>query len=79
MHALQATAQATQSTGWSPFILMGLIGAMVVVLGLSRLLRNLIGVVSALLVSAGRAMSGLMTMLTMFTMMIAVFMAVSAV
>jgi hypothetical protein len=79
MHALQAAAQATQSTNWSPFILMGLIGAMVVVLGLSRLLRGLIGVVSSLLVSAGRAMSGLATVLTMVTVMIAVVMAVSAV
>jgi hypothetical protein len=52
---------------------MGLIGSMVVVLGLSRLLRNLIGVVSSLLVSAGKAMSGLATMSTMYTLVIAVF------
>ncbi|MCS7476000.1 hypothetical protein ACFFQW_08375 [Umezawaea endophytica] len=79
MHTLQATAQATQSTNWSPFILMGLIGAMIVVLGLSRLLRNLIGVMSSLLISAGKAMSGITTVLTMFTLVVAVFMAVSAV
>jgi hypothetical protein len=78
MHALDATAQAAQSTDWSPFILMGLIGAMIVVLGLSALLRHLIGVMSSILVTAGRAMSGLTTMLTMFTLLVAVFLAVAA-
>ncbi|MEO6084802.1 MAG: hypothetical protein ABIQ18_16995 [Umezawaea sp.] len=78
MHTLDATAQATQSTSWSPFILMGLIGAMIVVLGLSALLRHLIGVMSSILVTTGRAMGGLTTMLTMFTLLVAVFLAVAA-
>lgn len=78
MHTLDATAQATQSTGWSPFILMGIIGATVVVLGLSALLRHLIGVMSSILVTAGKAMTGLTTMLTMFTLLVAVFLAVAA-
>jgi len=78
MFTLSATTQTAQSTGWSSFFLMGLIGAMIVVFGLSQLLRHLIGVVSSLLVSAGRAMSGLTMVLTVFTLVAAVYVAVVA-
>jgi hypothetical protein len=77
MNALTVLAQSSaSSTDWSPMVFAGLIGAMVVVLGISRLLRRMLSVVSHLLVSAGTAMAGLATMLTMCTVLAAVFMVV---
>ena len=77
MNMLAVLAQsATPSTDWSPIVFAGLMGAMVVVLGISRLLRRMLSVVSHLLVSAGSAMAGLATTLTMCTVLAAVFMVV---
>ncbi|MET1075397.1 MAG: hypothetical protein ABWY11_22305 [Umezawaea sp.] len=74
MHTFTALVRTAESTSWSPYVITGLIGAMVVVLGLTRLLRRLIAVVSSLLVTAGTAMTGLATMLTSMTVLAALFM-----
>jgi len=68
MHTLTALAQTTESTSWTPLVMVGFMGAMAVVLGLARLLRRILTVVSHLLVSAGTAMAALATILAMGTM-----------
>jgi hypothetical protein len=77
MNTLAVLAQSSaSSTDWSLMAFAGLMGAMVVVLGISRLLSRMLSVVSHLLVSAGAAVAGLATVLTMGTVLAAVFMVV---
>ncbi|GAA0254265.1 hypothetical protein GCM10010492_63770 [Saccharothrix mutabilis subsp. mutabilis] len=67
MNTLTALAQSTETTEWTPLVLILLMGAMTLVLGLARLLRRLLGMLTRVLLSAGAAMTGIATMLVMCT------------
>ncbi|CAL9624105.1 hypothetical protein SUDANB95_05885 [Actinosynnema sp. ALI-1.44] len=67
MNTLTALAQSTETTEWTPLVLILLMGAMTLVVGLARLLRRLLGMLTRVLLSAGAAMTGIATMLAMCT------------
>ncbi|XVV04977.1 hypothetical protein ACQPW3_06125 [Actinosynnema sp. CA-248983] len=67
MNTLTALAQSAETTEWTPLVLIILIGAMTLVLGLARLLRRLLGIITRVLLTAGAAMTGIATMLAMST------------
>ncbi|MEU7526611.1 hypothetical protein AB0A74_12835 [Saccharothrix sp. NPDC042600] len=67
MNTLTALAQSSETTEWTPLVLILLMGAMTLVLGLARLLRRLLGMLTRVLLSAGAAMTGIATMLAMCT------------
>jgi hypothetical protein len=61
MNTLAASAQTAGATGWPSLVIVLMVGATVLVLGLARLLRRTLAVLTRLLVSAGAAMTGLAT------------------
>ncbi|NUT91866.1 MAG: hypothetical protein HOY78_39790 [Saccharothrix sp.] len=67
MNTFTALAQSSETAEWTPLVLIVLMGAMTLVLGLARLLRRLLGMLTKVLLSAGAAMTGIATMLAMCT------------
>lgn len=67
MNTLTALAQTSGTTEWTPLVLILLMGAMTLVLGLAKLLRRLLGMLTRVLLTAGAAMTGIATMLAMCT------------
>lgn len=63
MNVLAALAQSSDTTGLPSLAVMIMMGAMALVLGLARLLRRTLAVLTRLLVSAGAVMTGLATTL----------------
>ncbi|WP_433269209.1 hypothetical protein ACQPZF_06305 [Actinosynnema sp. CS-041913] len=63
MNTLAALAQSSETTEWTPLVVVILMGAMALVLGLARLLRRVLGLLTRVVVSAGAAMTGLATVL----------------
>lgn len=66
---LTALAQSTETTEWTPLVVMIMMGAMALVMGLARLLRRVLGMLTRVLLSAGAAMTGLATMLALCTVL----------
>ncbi|MGM1063240.1 hypothetical protein [Saccharothrix sp. Mg75] len=60
---LAALAQSDGTTSFTPVIVMIMMAAMALVLGLARMLRRVLGIVTKLLLSAGAAMTGFATVL----------------
>ncbi|CCH28463.1 hypothetical protein ABZ816_29195 [Actinosynnema sp. NPDC047251] len=76
MNTLASLAQAADTTEWTPFVVMVMIGAMALVLGLARLLRRVLGLLTRVLLSAGAAMTGLAAVLagcTVLTTLVLVY------
>ncbi|MFI9006750.1 hypothetical protein ACIGNX_05890 [Actinosynnema sp. NPDC053489] len=59
MNLLTALAQSSGTTGWTPLVVVLMIGAMALVLGLAKLLRRVLGVLTRVLLSTGAAMTGI--------------------
>ncbi|MBW4720634.1 hypothetical protein [Saccharothrix obliqua] len=69
MNTLASLAQSAGTTEWAPLLVVVMTGAMALVLGLVRLLRRVLGMLTRVLVSAGTAMTGLATALALCTAM----------
>ncbi|MBB5808013.1 hypothetical protein F4560_007781 [Saccharothrix ecbatanensis] len=69
MNTLTAFAQSSGTTEWSPVVVMVMMGALALVLGLAKLLRRVLGMLTRVLLSAGAAMTGIATMLAMCTVL----------
>jgi hypothetical protein len=69
MNMLTALAQSTETTEWTPLVVMIMVGALALVMGLAKLLRRVLGMLTRVLLSAGAAMTGLATMLALCTVM----------
>ncbi|MBB5957504.1 hypothetical protein FHS29_004099 [Saccharothrix tamanrassetensis] len=69
MNTLAALAQSSETTEWTPLVVVILMGAMALLLGLVRLLRRVLGLMTRVLVSAGAAMTGIATMLAACTVL----------
>ncbi|WP_158846545.1 hypothetical protein [Saccharothrix deserti] len=69
MNTLTALAQTSQTTEWTPLVVMIMMGALALVMGLARLLRRVLGMLTRILLSAGAAMTGIATMLALCTVM----------
>ncbi|MGW4112487.1 hypothetical protein ACWEFJ_16555 [Actinosynnema sp. NPDC004786] len=67
MYLLTALAQSSETAEWTPVALVVLIGALALVMGLARLLRRMLGLVTKVLLSAGAAMTGIASMLVLCT------------
>ncbi|MFE2754116.1 hypothetical protein ACFXGA_19180 [Actinosynnema sp. NPDC059335] len=67
MYLLTALAQSSETAEWTPVALVVLIGALALVMGLARLLRRMLGLVTKVLLSAGAAMTGIASMLILCT------------
>ena len=65
MNVLAALAQSSEPTGLPTVVVMIMMGALALVLGLARLLRRTLSVLTRLLVSAGAVMTGIATTLAM--------------
>ncbi|MDQ2587346.1 hypothetical protein [Saccharothrix yanglingensis] len=63
MNTLAALAQSTATTSYTPLAVMIMTGAMALVLGMARLLRRVLGILTKLLVSAGAVLTGFATVL----------------
>ncbi|NUS64045.1 MAG: hypothetical protein HOQ46_10405 [Saccharothrix sp.] len=66
---LTALAQSSETTEWTPLVVVLMIGAMALVMGLAKLLRRVLGMLTRVLLSAGAAMTGIATMLALCTML----------
>lgn len=66
---LTALAQSSGTTEWSPVVVMVMLGAMALVMGLAKLLRRVLGMLTRVLLSAGAAMTGIATMLALCTVL----------
>ncbi|WP_143532457.1 hypothetical protein [Saccharothrix sp. ALI-22-I] len=66
---LTALAQTSETTEWTPLVVMIMMGAMALVMGLARLLRRVLGMLTRILLSAGAAMTGIATMLALCTVL----------
>jgi hypothetical protein len=69
MNMLTALAQSTETTEWTPLVVMIMVGALALVMGLAKLLRRVLGMLTRVLLSAGAAMTGLATMLALCTVL----------
>ncbi|MEV8442949.1 hypothetical protein AB0425_36690 [Actinosynnema sp. NPDC051121] len=69
MNMLTALAQSSETTEWTPLVVVLMIGAMALVMGLAKLLRRVLGMLTRVLLSAGAAMTGIATMLALCTML----------
>lgn len=69
MTMFTALAQSTETAEWTPLVVMIMMGTMAVVLGLARLLRRVLGILTRVLLSAGAALTGIATMLALCTVM----------
>lgn len=69
MNMLTALAQSSGTTEWAPLVVMIMMGAMALVLGLARLMRRVLGMLTRVMLSAGAAMTGLVTVLALCTVM----------
>ncbi|MFD1151091.1 hypothetical protein [Saccharothrix hoggarensis] len=69
MNMLTALAQSSETTEWTPLVVMIMIGAMTLVMGLARLLRRVLGMLTKVVLSAGAAMTGLAGMLAVCTVL----------
>ncbi|QFZ17040.1 hypothetical protein [Saccharothrix syringae] len=67
-------AQTADTTEGAPVVVMIMMGAMALVLGLARLLRRLLGMLTRVLVSAGAAMTGIATMIALCAVLTTVLM-----
>ncbi len=65
----QSAAQSADTAEWTPLVVVVLLGAMALVLGMIRLLRRVLGLMTRVLVSAGAAMTGIATMLAVCTVL----------
>ena len=66
---LTTFAQSSGTTEWSPVVVMVMMGALALVMGLAKLLRRVLGMLTRVLLSAGAAMTGIATMLAMCTVL----------
>ncbi|MCE6993365.1 hypothetical protein LZG04_00860 [Saccharothrix sp. S26] len=69
MNMLTALAQSSPTTEWTPLVVVVLIGALTLVMGLVKLLRRVLGLLTRILLTAGAAMTGIATMLAMCTVL----------
>jgi hypothetical protein len=69
MNMLTALAQSSGTTEWSPVVVMVMMGALALVMGLAKLLRRVLGMLTRVLLSAGAAMTGIATMLALCTVL----------
>lgn len=69
MNMLTVLAQSSETTEWAPLVVMLMIGAMTLVMGLAKLLRRVLGMLTRILLSAGAAMTGIAVMLALCTML----------
>jgi hypothetical protein len=69
MNTLTALAQTSGTTEWTPLVVMIMMGAMALVMGLARLLRRVLGMLTRIMLSAGAAMTGIATMLALCTVL----------
>ncbi|MFE9746322.1 hypothetical protein ACFYOT_15575 [Saccharothrix saharensis] len=69
MNMLTALAQSSGTTEWTPLVVVLMIGALTLVMGLAKLLRRVLGVLTRVLLSTGAAMTGLATMLALCTVL----------
>lgn len=67
MYLLTALAQSSETAEWTPVALVVMIGALALVMGLARLLRRMLGLLTKILLSAGAAMTGIASMLVLCT------------
>jgi hypothetical protein len=69
MNLLTALAQSSETTEWTPLVVMLMIGALALVMGLAKLLRRVLGMLTRVLLSAGAAMTGITVMLAACTVL----------
>ncbi|MER5263535.1 hypothetical protein ABTZ99_15845 [Actinosynnema sp. NPDC002837] len=69
MNMLTALAQTSEATEWTPLVVVIMIGAMALVMGLAKLLRRVLGMLTRVLLSAGAAMTGIAAMLALCTVL----------
>ncbi|TQM80808.1 hypothetical protein FHX81_3156 [Saccharothrix saharensis] len=69
MTMLTALAQSSGTTEWTPLVVVLMIGALTLVMGLAKLLRRVLGVLTRVLLSTGAAMTGIATMLALCTVL----------
>ncbi|PSL56914.1 hypothetical protein B0I31_103674 [Saccharothrix carnea] len=69
MNMLTALAQTAGTTEWTPLVVMIMIGAMALVMGLAKLLRRVLGMLTRVMLSAGAAMTGIAAMLALCTVL----------
>jgi hypothetical protein len=69
MNMLTALARTSETTEWTPLVVMIMIGALALVMGLAKLLRRVLGMLTRVLLSAGAAMTGIATMLALCTVL----------
>ncbi|WP_148088829.1 hypothetical protein [Saccharothrix texasensis] len=66
---LTALARTSEATEWTPLVVVVMIGALTLVMGLAKLLRRVLGMLTRVLLSAGAAMTGIATMLALCTVL----------
>lgn len=69
MNMLTALAQSSETTEWTPLVVVVMISALALVMGLAKLLRRVLGMLTRVMLSAGAAMTGLATMLALCTVL----------
>jgi hypothetical protein len=69
MNMLTALARTSETTEWTPLVVVVMISAMALVMGLAKLLRRVLGMLTRVLLSAGAAMTGIATMLALCTVL----------
>ncbi|GAB3005580.1 hypothetical protein [Saccharothrix stipae] len=69
MNMLTALAQSSETTEWTPLVVLLMVGAMALVLGLAKLLRRVLGLLTRVMLSAGAAMTGIAAMLALCTVL----------
>jgi hypothetical protein len=69
MNMLTALAQSSDTTEWTPLVVVLMIGALTLVMGLAKLLRRVLGVLTRVLLSTGAAMTGIATALALCTVL----------
>ena len=66
---LTALAQSSDTAEWTPLVVVIMIGALTLVMGLAKLLRRVLGVLTRVLLSTGAAMTGIATTLALCTVL----------
>lgn len=69
MNMLTALAQTSDTTEWTPLVVVLMLGALALVMGLAKLLRRVLGMLTRVLLSAGAAMTGIAAMLAFSTVL----------
>lgn len=69
MNMLTALAQSSETTEWTPLVVVVMVSALALVMGLAKLLRRVLGMLTRVMLSAGAAMTGLATMLALCTVL----------